>query len=239
MLYLENYKDTITEIERRLLEVIALFSGTPVDSTYLVTPQYKKDKNMIIFKINNLTDKTRFTIFQKPGLNCCIKFYDENDDLLYEFYQKIQDNVRISYLFYGDQKTHLTDVCASRFGILEKSTINPISQKYMPISLQKVTRDDNDEVLFYSLQSQINGATIFESSIPVICHTNDMDIPNESASQDEEKKEELAGIYYLFDSTSLSKDISTFGKTYISFQKRNNYPPTPPTNPGDDDFENR
>lgn len=200
------YKDTLSEIEEKIQTATNAFSGS--DDSFYAIPKYDKEKKILTVRVQNLSDDSSFTIFQKLGNSFGIKVYNENNEEEYEYYQTINANQKKSFLYY--EPTH-------KVGIYEESQKTSDTGTFIPTEIKETFPDENANLIKFRCTPLNNQNVKINDSTYYKIETNSIDVLGLNVEERSAKALEMVSYYYILSSNSINKKIVDFNKTLKSF----------------------
>ena len=202
----ELYKNTMNVIEQKIKLANDAFSGK--NGNYYVIPRYVPQKKVLSFKVKNLSDNSSFTILQKFGKCYGIKCYDPNGEKIYQFYQEIVDNKKLTHLLYDSTK---------KIGIEEISERIPGTNEFKPVKITENFLSDNGSVIDFTCESYNNPMIIPEHHTGFFLNSKTVPVNLYSPDIIKDKTIEFVAFYYLLNSDIVKNNMLEFNKTLKTF----------------------
>ena len=200
--FLKFYCDTISNIEKRLQNLnIALLERETI-ANYIIVPKFDLEQRKVIFKVFDREKNDSFFVIQTPT-SCGVKFFDGDEGRLFEFFQKMYEDKKNTFLLYGDSHPEIDEYMNSKVGIVEKSVMNP------------------DKKIFYPTQVEIEES--ISKSINYRLNTNDLTDVDFNGYGYEKAISKMGAAFKIFsilNSTDIPKEIIALRHNFNRYLKR-------------------
>lgn len=225
--FLKFYCDTISNIEKRLQNLnIALLERETI-ANYIIVPKFDLEQRKVIFKVFDREKNDSFFVIQTPT-SCGVKFFDGDEGRLFEFFQKMYEDKKNTFLLYGDSHPEIDEYMNSKVGIVEKSVMNPDKKIFYPTQVRNNYVNDDNELVFWELCAipEDEGKEIEESiskSINYRLNTNDLTDVDFNGYGYEKAISKMGAAFKIFsilNSTDIPKEIIALRHNFNRYLKR-------------------